>query len=538
MGEKDDMADDGWWRGATIYQIYPRSFLDTDGDGIGDLRGIVRKLDYVASLGVDAIWLSPFYPSPMRDFGYDITEHCSVDPEYGDLDDFASIIEEAHARDLKVIIDGVLNHTSIDHPWFRQSRQSQDNPKADWYQWANPLPDGSPPNNWISRFAESQWTWCPVREQYYRHQYMREQPALNLRNPEVVAKRTEFMGKWLDRGVDGIRFDAVTQYMADPDLRDNPPGNPNDHCITPVGSFSSYAYQLHENDCNHPDGAEFVAKLVDEVECQGCTFNFGELDTRYKAYQSLERFTGPNLFHAGYTPDFMEISLCPSALAQICKAVNESAGFDRHVWALTNHDASRIVTRWGPQRASEDTRKRISKLAITLLASLEGELTFFQGEELGLPDADYDYDELKDPQGLRFWPKGKGRDPIRHPFPWTDGPAGGFSEGEPWLPVREEIVARNAAAQDDDPGSVLNHWREVIRLRQREPVLRHGKMTVLMAEDETGVFGLRREGEDGRIEAWFNLNMARNEVPQPEGEIVLRSDRPLSEPFSFVLVRG
>jgi alpha-glucosidase len=486
------MSEDNWWRGAVIYQIYPRSFLDTNGDGIGDIPGIVRKLDYVAELGVDAIWLSPFYPSPMMDYGYDITAHCKVHPDYGTMEDFEKLVERAHGLGLKIIIDAVLNHTSIEHEWFQESRQSRDNPKADWYQWCDAKPDGSPPNNWVSRFAESQWTWEPRREQYYRHQYMKQQPALNLANDEVLEQRLRFMRKWLDKGVDGMRFDAVTQYYADPNLRDNPPADPEDDTISPQGSFSTFSHQKHLYDCNDERVEVFLERLVDQVRCAGCTYTYAELDVRYQAYENLARYTKDGRLDGAYTPDVMGLSLKPSEIARVFREISDHSCQKNHVWTLTNHDASRLVSRWGGEKMSDERRVTLSKMAAALVATLPGQVSFFQGEELGLPDAPYGFDELKDPQGIRFWPKGGGRDPIRHPIPWAEGGGAGFTEGTPWLPLKP--VVTNAHAGRDEP---LATWREMIRLRCDNEALRHGDLELIDADDDKGHLIFARSIEGG-----------------------------------------
>ena len=501
-------GDRAWWHGAFLYQVYPRSFLDTDGDGVGDLPGIVRKLDYVAALGVDGVWLSPFYPSPMKDFGYDLTEHCKVDPVYGTMDDIDALIERAHELGLKVVIDAVLNHTSDQHPWFEESRQDRENPKADWYQWVDAKPDGSVPNNWISRYGAPQWTWCPKREQYYRHQYLPSQPALNLDNEDLVRQRCEFMEKWLRRGVDGLRFDAVPQYYSDPDLKDNPPADPDDDEVSPIGRFSPFAYQRHENDCNDRRVEGFVARLQDEVECAGCTFTFSEIDIRLDAYRCLGRYTGGKQFNAAYTPDFMEASFAPSTFARIAAEAAEHAALQRLVWTATNHDSSRLASRWAPEDADVATREATSKLAAAILCCLEGQVSVFQGEELGLVDAAYAYEEILDPQGRIFWPKGKGRDPIRHPFPWTGGKGAGFTSGAPWLPLKPEVTSRHAAGQEDDPDSVLAAWRRLIRLRRDTPALRYGAMRITEADDPTGLLDLERSLDGETVRARFNLSSA------------------------------
>lgn len=510
-------AEDGWWHGAVIYQIYPRSFRDTTGNGIGDLAGITSKLDYVASLGVDAVWLSPFYPSPQEDFGYDITAHCEVDPLFGDMDDFRELLARANELGLKVVIDAILNHTSDQHPWFEESRQDRTNPKAHWYQWVDPKPDGTVPNNWISRYGVPQWSWEPRREQYYRHQYLSSQPALNLDVEDVVTERCAFMAKWLDLGVHGLRFDAVPQYYSDPDLTDNPPADPDDDTVSPVGRFSPFAYQRHENDCNDPRTERFVARLKDEVECAGCTFTYSEIDVRLNAYDSLARYTGGDQFDAAYTPDFMEAAFKPSAFADVARRAAEHASLRRLVWAATNHDASRLVSRWAPEGADAETRAAVSKLAAAILCCLEGQVSFFQGEELGLPDADYGLGEIVDPQGRTFWPKGVGRDPIRHPIPWDDTAGFGFTTGRPWLPFKPDVTAANVAGQEEDEESVLATWRRLIRLRRHTPALRLGAMTVETADDESGLLVLRREHEGQAVRAAFALTPEGCNAPDTDG---------------------
>ncbi|WP_051881633.1 alpha-amylase family glycosyl hydrolase [Parvularcula oceani] len=515
------MTDQPWWQGAVLYQIYPRSFRDTSGNGVGDLPGIAERLDYVARLGVDGIWMSPFYPSPGKDFGYDITEHCKIDPLFGTMEDFQALLDKAHSLGLKVVIDAVLNHTSDQHPWFLESRSSRTNGKADWYQWEDPRDDGGPPNNWICRYGQSQWSWCPEREQYYRHQYLTSQPALNLANQEVVEARLGFMEKWLSRGVDGLRFDAVPQYFADADLRDNPPADPGDPQLTPVGPFTPFAWQLHENDCNDERIESFVASLQDQVECAGCTFTFSEIDIRYDAYRSLGRYTGGPYFNAAYTPDFMSAALTPSCFAKVADSTREHSDLRNLVWTVTNHDASRIASRWTPEDADPATQAAVSRLAAAILMCLHGQISFFQGEELGLPDAVYDYDEIKDPQGLLFWPKGHGRDPIRHPFPWDGGPQAGFSGNEsPWLPMKDTLCSRHAAGQEDDPQSVLNTWRRLIGLRRGTPALRSGEMEILEADDESGILHLRRWLDGQEIEALFCLAAEAPEADLPEGRML------------------
>ncbi|NNU14931.1 alpha-glucosidase [Parvularcula sp. ZS-1/3] len=517
------MADDGWWRGAVIYQIYPRSFQDTDGDGIGDLRGICRRLDAVADLGVDAIWLSPFYPSPMEDFGYDVTDHMTVDPSYGSDKDFDELVRRAHALGLKVIIDAVLNHTSDQHEWFEESRQSKDNPKADWYIWADPKPDGTPPNNWISRYGESQWTWEPRRRQFYRHQYLKSQPALNLANDEVLEARLRFMRHWLDRGVDGIRFDAVCQYFADPQLKDNPPADPGDDEVSPVGGFSNFAWQKHENDCNDARIEGFLEKLIEEIRCAGCTFTYAELDIRYKAYDSLRRYTEDGLLSAAYTPDVMEAELKPTAIAEVLRKAEEARCTENHVWCASNHDSARLVTRWADR---EEHREAIAKLAAALVMTMPGPVSFFQGEELGLPDAGYTPEEYKDPQGIRFAPEGRSRDNIRHPYPWSDGEGAGFTEGPSWLPLKESVTTLHREGQEADEDSVLATWKRMISLRQSKNALKRGSCEIIRADDDEGLLIYRRADEDMTIEVALQTKEDASRLPDTEGKTLAEREGP------------
>ncbi|MCC0044231.1 MAG: alpha-glucosidase [Brucellaceae bacterium] len=515
--------DSDWWRGAVIYQIYPRSFQDSNGDGIGDLRGIITRLPHVASLGVDAIWISPFFKSPMLDFGYDVEDYCDVDPMFGTLADFDALMEEAHRLGLKVMIDQVLSHTSDKHSWFVGSRTSRDNPKADWYVWADAKPDGSPPNNWLSVFGGSSWEWDSVRRQYYLHNFLREQPDLNFHNPEVQDAILATVRFWLERGVDGFRLDTVNFYFHDAELRDNPPvaeGDPGREGTNP------YGFQNHLHDKTRPENLEFLRRfraLLDEFGGRAAVGEVG--DDRKRSLKIVSDYTsGGDKLHKCYTFDL----LGPDFSADFMK--NEIATFERGVtdgwicWAASNHDVPRHVTRWTPTGGDED---RIAKLALSLLMTLRGSVCIYQGEELGLEEAEVAYEDLQDPYGIRFWPGFKGRDGCRTPMVWDAAdPNAGFSTGKPWLPVSAAHIAHAVAAQEAPAGSVLNAYRRMISLRRTHQSLRNG--SIRLVPSVGNVLAFIREGDDESILCVFNFADDEAEWPLPvaAGELA----KPLDEP--------
>lgn len=488
------MRQADWWRGATLYQIYPRSFADSNGDGVGDLRGITQKLDHVASLGVDGIWLSPFFPSPMRDFGYDVTDYCGVDPLFGSLDDFDALVARAHALKLKVVIDQVWSHTAIEHPWFEESRASRDNAKADWYVWADAKPDGSPPTNWQSWMGCPTWTWEPRRQQYYLHNFLPQMPDLNFHNPEVQDAILEVGRFWLARGVDGFRLDTANYYCHDLQLRDNPPQPPERRGDIPA------AMQQHLFNVCQPQTLPFLARvraLTDEFEDR---FTVAEIGSANSLERMIEYTSGRQRLHTAYS--FVLLGKQPTAdslLALITPWLKGDGAQAWPSWALSNHDAPRVATRW-----AEGDEGRARQL-LALLAILRGTVFLYQGEELGLTQSDITFEQLQDPFGKAHWPRDKGRDGCRTPMPWAAGaPNAGFSSGDKtWLPVDPAHQARAVDVQEADPDSCLQLTRRLLALRRAHPALRLGSFEALWADEQVLVV-LRREGADVVLVA-FNL---------------------------------
>jgi alpha-glucosidase len=498
--KKLDLAvarDPEWWRGAVIYQIYPRSFADTNGDGIGDLPGVMQRLDYVASLGVDAIWLSPFFTSPMRDFGYDVADYCDVDPIFGTLADFDALVEKAHGLGLKVLIDQVYSHTSDLHDWFTESRASRDNAKADWYVWADPKPDGSPPNNWQSVFGGPGWTWDARRGQYYMHNFLAQQPQLNVHNRQVQEALLGVAKFWLDRGVDGFRVDAINFAMHDPELRDNPAAPPGNGRRT-----RPFDFQLKVHNQSHPDIPKFIERirlLTDQYPARFTVAEVGgpEPDREMKAFTSGEKH-----FNSAYGFDFLYADrLTPALVRQALEGWPENSGAGWPSWALSNHDAPRWISRWAPPHA----RDAYARMVMLLFACLRGTIIIWQGEELGLTQVEIPFDKLQDPEAIANWPLTLSRDGTRTPMPWVaQDEQGGFTAGEPWLPLGEENMACAVDRQDGDPASLLNLTRRLIGMRKDRSALQSGRCEVLLADESRLV--LRRVSAEESITAVFNLS--------------------------------
>ncbi|WP_395622912.1 alpha-amylase family glycosyl hydrolase [Sphingomonas daechungensis] len=483
-----------WWRGAAIYQIYPRSFADSNGDGVGDLPGIAAKLDYVRDLGVDAIWLSPFFTSPMRDFGYDVADYCDVDPVFGTLEDFGDVVERAHSLGLKVIIDQVYSHTSDQHGWFKESRSSRENPKSDWYVWANAKPDGSPPSNWQSVFGGPAWTWDGRRGQYYLHNFLTEQPDLNLHNPAVQDAILDAARFWLDRGVDGFRIDAINFAMHDPELRDNPPA-PNGTKRT-----RSFDFQQHLYNQSHPDIVGFLERLRRLTDGYGDRFTLAEVGGDH-ALSEMRAFTeGDARLNSAYGFDFLYAeALTPELVAHVARDWPEGAGWPS--WAFENHDAPRAISRW----ATDENRDQIARLKMLLLATLRGSIILYQGEELGLPQVDVPFERLQDPEAIANWPNTLSRDGARTPMPWmSNAPQLGFSTCESWLPVGDAHRELAVDRQESNRGSLLQFTRDCLKLRHSHPALRHGSMKILRADEQLLVFERAKNGS--HIRCTFNLS--------------------------------
>ncbi len=494
-----------WWRGAVIYQIYPRSFHDSNGDGVGDLTGIVQRLDHIASLGVDAIWISPFFKSPMRDFGYDISDYRSVDPIFGTNEDFDRLVAEAHERGLKVVIDMVLAHCSDEHAWFEESRQSRDNAKADWYVWAGAKPDGSPPNNWQSVFGGASWHWDSRRSQYYLHHFLKSQPNLNWRNPEVVDAMLGEAEFWLERGVDGLRLDAITTLVHDGLLRDNPPVV-DDGKVNFGGTHKSpFAHQTHLYDRDQPEIMECFARLRALTDRFPDRFMLGEI-ADVDSIEATARYTqGNRALHSGYTFELTQQAYGWDHFHEVIGRFEELIGDGWPTYAFGNHDCVRTVSRWGAEGATKDDQAALAKMLMACLLSLRGSVCIYQGEELGLTDADLDFADLRDPWGIEFYPAHKGRDGCRTPMPWVaDAANAGFGDGKPWLPVPDEHRLSAADRQSDDPESVLNAYRRFLAWRREHRAMIVGDF--VMAETEAPVFAFERQLEDQRIFCAFNLS--------------------------------
>ena len=488
-----------WWRGAVIYQIYPRSFQDTDGDGIGDLKGIAQRLDYIAELGVDAIWISPFFTSPMKDFGYDVADYRDVDPMFGSLADFDALVARAHGLGLRVMIDLVLSHTSDAHEWFRDSRASRTGPRADWYVWADPKPDGTPPNNWLSVFGGSAWSWDGRRMQYYLHNFLSSQPDLNFHSPEVQAELLDVARFWLDRGVDGFRLDTINFYFADKELRDNPPLSAGRRNDTIAPSDNPYNWQEHIYSKNRPENIPFLKSLRALMDGYGAAA-VGEVGDAQRGLEILGEYTsGDELMQMCYAFEFLSSTpLTASRIAEVFSKLDGVAPDGWACWALSNHDVVRHASRWHLSDAA-------LRAYATLLVCLRGSVCIYQGEELGLTEADLKLEDLQDPYGIEFWPEFKGRDGCRTPMVWQqDNANGGFTDGKPWLPVPAEHLASAVSRLRRLPGGLPEHYRRAIALRHAEPALRTGRQLEMVAEGE--VIRFFREGENRKIFVAINLS--------------------------------
>lgn len=489
-----------WWVGASIYQIYPRSFQDSNGDGVGDLRGITMRLPYIAQLGVDAIWISPFFKSPMHDFGYDISDYCDVDPRFGTLADFDALVAEAHRLKLRVLIDLVLSHTAAEHPWFVESRQDKTNPKADWYVWADARPDGSPPNNWLSLFGGSAWQWDTRRGQYYLRNFLSSQPDLNYHCPQVQEAALDVVRFWLDRGCDGFRFDVVNFYFHDKLLRSNPP-QPEGRFAAAVPRSNPYAFQRHLYDKTQPENLEFLQRLRALLDSRPGITSIGEIGDD-EQYATLNRYTTGGRLHMAYTFNLMERDCSARFIHGVLEEFLREAGEAWVCWALNNHDVTRVLTRW---QALMGDGPRVAPLLLALLGSLRGSICLYQGEELGLTEAVVPYEMLQDPYGKSMWPAFAGRDGCRTPMPWQSAMShGGFSEVQPWLPVPAEHLQSAVDVQLEIPDSVLRRYQSFLRWRQTVPALKGGAMTLLPAHDQVVAFE-RCQGDE-RVLCVFNLS--------------------------------
>ena len=522
------MEQGEWWRGAALYQIYPRSFRDSNGDGVGDLPGVLQRLDYVASLGVEGIWLSPFFPSPMLDFGYDVSDHCAVDPVFGTLDDFAALVQRAHALGLKVIIDQVWSHTAAAHPWFDASRASRDNPRADWYVWADARPDGSPPNNWQSWMGGPAWTWEPRRRQYYLHNFLPQMPDLNFHCTAVQDAILDVARFWLDRGVDGFRLDAVNLCFHDRALRDNP-ALPRE-----LAGDAPVLMQRHEHNANQPETPAFLERLRALLDAVPGRMALGEIGGADSVPRMIEYTRGARRLHTAYSfallgdrhdPAYIAGCLAPWS----AEVTGGSAAWPS--WALSNHDAPRVATRWGagaggafafggtagavPLNTGRDGSASPA-LFVALLIALRGTIFLYQGEELGLPQSEIAFEDLQDPFGKAHWPLNPGRDGCRTPMPWQSMHAqAGFTSGKPWLPLDPAHRALAVDAQEQVAGSTLAFTRSALALRRQHAALRLGRCDVEQADD--AVLVLRRSQGADVVWCAFNFGTDARRVSLPAG---------------------
>ncbi|TPG15820.1 DUF3459 domain-containing protein [Sphingomonas koreensis] len=510
-----------WWKSGVIYQIYPRSFQDSDGDGIGDLAGIEARLDYVAALGVDAIWLSPIYPSPMADFGYDVADYCDIAPLFGDLAGFDRLLAAAHARGLKLVLDFVPNHSSDQHPWFIDSRTSRSSAKRDWYIWSDPAPGGGPPNNWISDFGGSAWAWDAATGQYYLHAFLPQQPDLNWRNPAVRAAMMEVLRFWLDRGVDGFRIDVLWHIIKAEGLPDNPI-NPD---WTPAQTERDRLIQRHSTD--QPEAHAISADFRRLVDRYGARVLIGEIflpnDRHARWYGTQE---APQV-HLPFNFQLIETDWNAAQLRRMIRNYEASLpAFGWPNWVIGSHDAPRIAARIGEPQA---------RVAAMLLLTLRGTPTLYQGDELGIGEVTIPPDRVRDPQGLRQPTLAIGRDRSRTPMPWSDASFAGFSTAEPWLPLNADWPTRNVAVQQGDERSMLNLYRSLLSLRRAHDVLSIGDITLIDGDDH--VLAYERRHGDERLLIALNLSDRERPLPRIEGAslgTVLASTLP-ARPMTGVL---
>src|ERR1700761_3761106 len=468
-----------WWQDGIIYQVYPRSYQDSNGDGVGDLRGVISRLDYLKALGVKAVWLSPIFPSPMADFGYDISDYTGIWPTFGSMADFDELLGLIHKAGMKLILDLVPNHSSDEHPWFKESRSSRDNPKRDWYIWKDAKADGSPPNNWLSVFGGPAWEWDEKTKQYYYHAFLVKQPDLNWRNPEVEKAMHDIMRFWLDKGVDGFRVDAMWHMVKDLQWRDNPK-NPDYKEY-----MGTYEQLLPVYSTDQPEMHDIVARMRQVLDQYPERLMIAEI---YLPVHKLVAYYGTHQKEAHLPFNFMLISL-PWDSRQIAAAIDEYEGAlpagDWPNWVIGNHDQPRITSRVGGQQA---------KIAAMLLLTLRGTPTVYYGDELGMRDVPIPPEEVKDPQGLNMPGKNLSRDPERTPMQWDDSTNAGFTKGDPWLRIDRSYVRRNVQAQRGDNHSPLLLYKKLITLRQQEPSLHVGAYRPVYSDHQMIAF--IRQAED------------------------------------------
>lgn len=492
-----------WWQSGVIYQIYPRSFQDSNGDGVGDLRGILSRLDYLRDLGVDAIWLSPIYPSPMADFGYDVADYRGVDPLFGTLEDFDDLVAAAHQRGIRVLLDFVPNHSSDRHPWFLDSRASRTSAKRGWYIWRDPAPGGGPPNNWLSHFGGDAWEWDPATEQYYLHSFLKEQPDLNWRHPDVRTAMLDVLRFWFNRGVDGFRIDVLWLVIKDDQFRDDP--------VNPAWQEgqSSHSRLIALHSADRPEVHDIVAAMRGVADAYDARVLIGEI---YLPLERLVAYYGKDLSGAHLPFNFQLLRTRWDA-ANLARIIREyEAALPPGAWpnwVLGNHDQPRLASRVGPEQA---------RIGAMLLLTLRGTPTLYNGDELGLPDATIPSDAVRDPAEMRQPGLGLGRDPQRSPMVWTGDPHGGFSTAQPWLPLVDRAAAFSVAAQARQANSMLSLYQRLLALRRQEPALVQGAILDIAVDGH--VLTYRRILGHRRIR--IALNLCDRMAPFPiDGDVLL-----------------
>lgn len=477
-----------WWRGAVIYQIYPRSFNDSNGDGIGDLRGITERLSYIADLGVDAIWVCPFYASPMMDGGYDVSDYRVVHPMFGTIQDFDELVSQAHQYKIKVMIDLVLSHTSDQHEWFVHSQKKETNKYSDWYVWADGKSSSSatsesnnsePPNNWLSLFAGSAWEWSEERSQYYLHNFWKSQPDLNFHNPDLQDEILNVVKFWLERGVDGFRIDTANYFFHDLQLRDNPLIENANARADGLPAGTEYSKQQHIYDKSRPENLQFLARLRKLIDSYPNRVLLAEIGDDHALERMAEYTHGSNRFHMAYSFHLLEENFDIDSVTRLLTEIDQGLKEGWPCWSLSNHDVPRVITRWFPN-ADDDAKQKLSIVLLAMLTSLRGSLCIYQGEELGLDEAEVPFELMQDSFGINHWPTFKGRDGCRTPMPWNEvAPSYGFSRAsKTWLPMSQDHGQKNSAFQSVQPHSVLNTTKRLLALRGDHPSLRFGTFNI------------------------------------------------------------
>lgn len=508
-----------WWRGAVIYQIYPRSFKDSNGDGVGDLNGITENLDYIAGLGVDGIWISPFFKSPMKDFGYDVSDYRDVDPIFGSLDDFHALLNRAHDLGLKVLIDQVWGHTSDQHDWFKESRQNRTNQKHDWYVWADPKPDGTAPNNWLSWFTCSPaWTWDARRNQYYMHHFLPSQPALNHWNQDLRRAIKNLASFWLEMGVDGFRLDVANYYYCDKNLRDNPARGPNDPIPDDPPPSNPTYHQLRIHSVNQPENLDMIRDIRALINQYPDRCLLGEAAGENSEEVASTYTQGGNTMHMAYSFGLLGSDMTYGPVYSAIKRMESVIGDGWTCWAVSNHDFKRVASRIPGEVPLED--KAIFATALGL--ALRGSYCLYQGEELGLPQMELSFEDIQDPYDKALYPAHVGRDGGRTPMPWMKGvPHAGFSTAiKPWLPVSTEHLSLAVDAQQRTVSSTLNRVKNLLCWRKSHPAIHLGDMVMLEMPEPVLAFSRSYQGKT--VVCLFNCSDSPVAKPLPEAANTLQ----------------